>query len=62
MKPSGRSPIPLSDRDIQAVKEYLESDKGYAEVALEFGMKKGQLQYKVKKYRKEQEEREKLNG
>lgn len=56
MKPRGRSPKPFTERDLEMIKEYLESDKGYKEVAEKYGLSDTGLRYKVNKYRKEQEE------
>lgn len=54
MKPTGRSPVPLTDIQRQAAELYLTSDKGYNEIAKAYGVSKSTLQYWVKKCRKEQ--------
>lgn len=55
MKPSGRSPVPLTDKQLDAVNEYLKTDLGLNEVAKKYGTTKSGLAYWLKKYRKEQE-------
>lgn len=59
MKPTGRSPVPLTDIQRQAAELYLTSDKGYNEIAKAYGVSKSTLQYWVKKLRKEREENKK---
>lgn len=55
MKPRGRSPKLFTQEELLAITEYLTTDKSYKEVALKYGMPESSLQYKVRKYRKEQE-------
>lgn len=55
MKPMGRTTIPLTEKQLQAVKEYLESDLGLQEVANKYSTTKSGLVYWIKKFRKEQE-------
>lgn len=55
MKPQGRSPIPFTERDIEMIKEYLNTDKSLKEVSAKYGISAPGLRYKVKKYRKENE-------
>ena len=61
MKPQGRSPKPFTERDLQMIREYLETDKSLKEVAGKYGMSDAGLRYKVKKYQKEQESNGKEN-
>lgn len=53
MKPIGRSPKPLTEKDLQMVREYLETDKSLKEVSEKYGISGAGLRYKVNKYRKE---------
>ena len=55
MKPRGRSPQPFTERDLEMIKEYLETDKGLKEVAEKYGLSSEGLRYKVRKFRKQQE-------
>ncbi len=55
MKPIGRSPKPLTETDLQMIREYLDTDKSLKEVAAKYGVSTEGLRYKVKKYRKETE-------
>ncbi len=57
MKPVGRSLKPFTEKDLAMIKEYLETDKSLKEVSAKYGISDAGLRYKVKKYRKEQEER-----
>lgn len=52
MKPRGRSPKPLTEKDLQMIQEYLNSDKSLQEIADKYGIptKEG-VRYKVNKYR-----------
>ena len=52
MRKQGRKPEPLTKEQLEAVQEYLNSDKTYEEVAEEYGVKAVSLKYWVKKYRK----------
>lgn len=56
MKPQGRSPKPLTETDMQMIREYLDTDKSLKEVAVKYGISDSGLRYKLKKYRKETEE------
>ena len=53
MKPSGRSPVPLTDKQLDAVNEYLKTDLGLNEVAKKYGTTKSGLAYWLKKYKKQ---------
>lgn len=53
MKPRGRSPIPLTEKELEMIREYLESEKSLVEVAEKYGLSTAGLRYKIKKYRKE---------
>ena len=53
MQKSGRKTVIPSSILKQAVETYLNSDKTLVEVAAEYGLKTGTLQYHVQKYRKE---------
>ncbi len=55
MKPSGRSTVPLTDKQLKAVTEYLTTDLGLNQVAEKYNTTKSGLAYWIKKYRKEQE-------
>lgn len=55
LKPRGRSPQPFTERDLEMIKEYLETDKGLKEVAEKYGLSSEGLRYKVRKFRKQQE-------
>ena len=58
MKPIGRIPKPLTETDLQMIREYLDTDKSLKEVAAKYGVSTEGLRYKVKKYRKETENNE----
>ena len=58
MKPSGRSPVPLTDKQLDAVNEYLKTDLGLNEVAKKYGTTKSGLAYWLKKYKKQQGEKQ----
>lgn len=56
MKRKGRTAEPLTDKQLSAVREYLESNLSYDEVADKHGINKPALRYWVTKYRKQQEQ------
>lgn len=58
MKPRGRSPQPFTERDLEMIEEYLKTDKGLKEVAEKYGLSSEGLRYKVRKFRKMQEQQE----
>lgn len=57
MKKRGTPYKPLTKNQIEMVKEYLTSTKGYAELAVEKGVSAATLRYWVNKYEKERSER-----
>ena len=61
MKPRGRSPQPFTERDLTMIKEYLETDKGLKEVSEKYGLSSEGLRYKVRKFRKQQEQKQNNN-
>ncbi len=58
MKPRGRSITPLTEKDIEMVKAYLESDRSLEDVARQYNTSKEGLRYKVVKYRKQKDAKE----
>ena len=56
MKKRGTPYKPLTESQIEMVKEYLTSDKGYAELATEKGVSATTLRYWANKYKKERSE------
>lgn len=59
MRKSGRTYTPLTTEQLKAVKDYLETDMSYDEVAEKYGITKSALRYWVKqKYQREQQERD----
>lgn len=57
MKPRGRSPKEWTDRQLQAVSEYLNTkDKSYKDIAEKYGVPVTTLKYWVAKYRKQEKE------
>lgn len=62
MKPVGRSPKPLTETDMQMIREYLDTDKSLKEVSAKYGISDAGLRYKLKKYRKETENNGKENS
>lgn len=55
MKKIGTPYKELTDKQIEAVREYLEGSESLIEVASKYGTNRSTLQYWVKKYRKEME-------
>lgn len=55
MKPRGRSPQPFTKKDLEMIREYLDTDKSLKEVAEKYGLSSEGLRYKVRKFRKQQE-------
>ena len=53
MRKQGGRPAPLTDDERKFVKEFLENDLSYEEMAKKVGLTKAQLRYRVAKYRKE---------
>lgn len=60
MKQRGRVNTPLTDEEREIVLRFLGNDKSYVEFAEEVGLTVAQLKYRVAKYRKEIERKEKL--
>lgn len=59
MRKSGRTYTPLTAEQLKAVKDYLETDMSYDEVAEKYGITKSALRYWVtQKYKREQQERD----
>jgi len=58
MKPRGRSATPLTEKEIEMVKAYLESDRSLEDVARQYNTSKEGLRYKVIKYQKQKEIKE----
>lgn len=56
MKPQGRSVVPLTAKQIEAVEEYLGTDKSLIEVSAKYGTTSASIRNWVKKYRKEKGE------
>jgi hypothetical protein len=50
MKVTGRPLTPFTEQDMRMIKDYLESDMGYFEVADKYKVPYTTLQYKVNKY------------
>lgn len=57
MRKVGRERQPLTDVEIQMVREYLETRKTLKEVSEAYGISDAGLRYKIKKYKQEQEEK-----
>ena len=55
MKKIGTPYKELTDKQIEAVREYLEGSESLIEVASKYGTNRSTLQYWVKKYRKDME-------
>ncbi|MEE5994488.1 MAG: hypothetical protein V3G42_14875 [Oscillospiraceae bacterium] len=53
MKKVGRPLKPFTEKELQAVKEYLTGEDSYKEVAEKYGFTLSSMQYKVEKYRKQ---------
>ncbi len=54
MKKNGRTIVPLTKKQKQAVTKYLNSNLSLLEVAENYGVTKSGLAYWIKKYRKEE--------
>ena len=50
MKSRGRNPKPFTEQDMKMFQEYMETDKGMAEVAEKYGVTRECFRYRFKKY------------
>ncbi len=55
MKKVGRPFKPFTEKELQAVQEYLNSDKSYKEIAEKYDMTISAMQYRVGKYKRQLE-------
>ena len=65
MRPAGRRTEPLTERDMEMLKEYFSTDACYQNMADKYGMSKAMVINRVRKYKKileEQKQAEQKNN
>jgi len=56
MRKVGRRPLVLTERDMEMLNEYFNSDKSLQEMADKYNMTKSMVCYRIKKYKEQQAE------